>query len=146
MEGEVMLNNSREYRLHVTADGCFYACRKMLKADAEERWYKNDSNCVVSPIYELFFCSDKKLMSEYLYLWVKRNEFFRYTGFHSIASVRNNFDYNLITELCIPIPEIKIQQSVVDIFLTYKKRKEISENLKKRINDMCPILIKGSLI
>jgi type I restriction enzyme, S subunit len=108
--------------------------------------WTNDSNCVVSPIYEVFFCSDKKLMSEYLYLWVKRNEFFRYTGFHSIASVRNNFDYKLITELCIPIPEIKIQQSVVDIFLTYKKRKEISENLKKRISDFCPILIKRSVI
>jgi glutathione synthase/RimK-type ligase-like ATP-grasp enzyme len=29
-----------EFRLHVTSDGCFYACRKAMKADtpAEERW------------------------------------------------------------------------------------------------------------
>lgn len=38
---------SREYRLHVTEDGCFYTCRKMLKSDVpdDKRWYRNDSNC-----------------------------------------------------------------------------------------------------
>ncbi len=38
---------NREYRLHVTADGCFYTCRKMLKTDTPEkdRWFRNDSNC-----------------------------------------------------------------------------------------------------
>lgn len=36
----------REYRLHVNSDGCFYTCRKMLKADTPEgkRWFRNDSN------------------------------------------------------------------------------------------------------
>lgn len=39
---------NREYRLHVTNEGCFYACRKMLKRDAPKnvRWYRNDANCV----------------------------------------------------------------------------------------------------
>lgn len=39
---------SREYRLHVTSEGCFYTCRKMLKEDTPEnqRWYRNDSNSV----------------------------------------------------------------------------------------------------
>lgn len=43
---EEYMNYSREYRLHVTALGCFYTCRKMLKNEAKERWFKNDSNCV----------------------------------------------------------------------------------------------------
>lgn len=44
---EKFYNYSREYRLHVTAEGCFYTCRKMLKSDTPEanRWYRNDSNC-----------------------------------------------------------------------------------------------------
>lgn len=37
---------SREYRLHVTSEGCFYTCRKMLREDAEERWHRHDNNCV----------------------------------------------------------------------------------------------------
>jgi D-alanine-D-alanine ligase-like ATP-grasp enzyme len=36
----------REYRLHCTEKGCFYSCRKMLKEDAESRWFRNDSNCI----------------------------------------------------------------------------------------------------
>lgn len=43
---EKYYNYSREYRLHVTENGCFYTNRKMLKADATDRWYRNDSNSV----------------------------------------------------------------------------------------------------
>jgi hypothetical protein len=39
---------NREYRLHVTKDGCFYACRKMIRDDVpkDKRWFRNDSNSV----------------------------------------------------------------------------------------------------
>lgn len=37
---------NREYRLHVTKDGYFYTCRKMLRNDAEERWHRHDNNSV----------------------------------------------------------------------------------------------------
>src|SRR5699024_3762831 len=45
---EKFYNYVREYRLHVTQDGCFYAIRKMLKRDTPEeyRWYRNDDHCV----------------------------------------------------------------------------------------------------
>lgn len=47
---------TKEFRLHVTEDGCFYACRKMLKADAEERWHRHDTNSVwiieENPLFE----------------------------------------------------------------------------------------------
>lgn len=37
---------SKEYRLHVTKNGCFYTCRKMLKNDAEVRWHRHENNSV----------------------------------------------------------------------------------------------------
>lgn len=39
---------NREYRLHITADGCFYTCRKLIKEETPEdkRWFRNDSNSV----------------------------------------------------------------------------------------------------
>ena len=45
--GEAFFTGMREYRLHVTKNGCFYTCRKVLKADTPEdkKWYRNDSNC-----------------------------------------------------------------------------------------------------
>lgn len=43
---EKFYNFSREYRLHVTSEGCFYTCRKVLKEETpkDKRWYRNDSN------------------------------------------------------------------------------------------------------
>ena len=40
-------NYAREYRLHVTEEGCFYTCRKMMKLDTpeEDKWFRNDANC-----------------------------------------------------------------------------------------------------
>lgn len=45
---EKFYNFAREYRLHVTKNGYFYSCRKMMKRDTpdENKWYKNDNNCI----------------------------------------------------------------------------------------------------
>ena len=45
---EKFYNMSREYRIHVTEDGYFYTCRKMLKTEipVEKRWIRNDSTCI----------------------------------------------------------------------------------------------------
>lgn len=45
---EKYYNYNREYRLHISKNGCFYTCRKMLKTEApqEARWYRNDQHCV----------------------------------------------------------------------------------------------------
>jgi len=39
---------NREYRLHVTKNGCFYTCRKMLKNDTpdDKKFQRHDDNCV----------------------------------------------------------------------------------------------------
>ena len=45
---EKYYNYAREYRLHVTEDGCFYACRKMMRFNTPDKnkWFKNNNNCV----------------------------------------------------------------------------------------------------
>jgi type I restriction enzyme S subunit len=45
----------------------------------------------------------------------------------------------------IPLPDIGVQKSIIDIYNAYMVRKEINEKLKAQIKDICPILIKGSL-
>lgn len=39
---------SKEYRIHVTNDGCFYTCRKLLKNETpeSEQWHRHDENSV----------------------------------------------------------------------------------------------------
>lgn len=57
---EEFKNYNREYRLHCTNEGCFYSARKMLKSDIpdENRWFRNDSNCVWITEYKVIKDND----------------------------------------------------------------------------------------
>lgn len=100
---------------------------------------------VVSPIYEVFSVNNERLLSDYLAIWLKREEFDRYARFNSWGSARENFSFDEMCEVKIPIPDIEIQQDIVKIYKAYILRKEINERLKEQIKNICPILLKGSL-
>ena len=101
---------------------------------------------VVSPIYEVFGVKDKnKLCPEYLFLWLCRKETIRYAFYNSWGSARENFVYDDLCTIKMPIPDISIQNSIVNIYKCYIERKEINEKLKQQIKNICPILIKGSI-
>ena len=108
--------------------------------------YTNDEPCVVSPMYSVFkIINIDKVLPEYLMLWFSRTEFQRYTWYYAAGSVRDTFDFNLMQQVEFPIPDIEIQQDIVNIFETYNTRRDINEKLKEQIKDICPILIKGSI-
>ena len=100
---------------------------------------------VVSPIYEVFSVNQSKLLSQYLAIWLSRREFDRYARFNSWGSARENFSFENMQDVEIPVPEIDVQKSIVDIYDAYIMRKEMNERLKAQIKDICPILIRGSL-
>lgn len=108
--------------------------------------YTSDEPCVVSPMYSVFKVIDTdKILPEYLMSWFGRTEFQRYTWYYAAGSVRDTFDFNLMQEVKFPIPSIETQKDIVNILTAYNTRKEINEQLKAQIKDICPILIKGSL-
>lgn len=76
---------------------------------------------------------------------MNRAETQRFAGFISFGTTRDIFTFEDLGEIAIPIPNIEIQQDIVNIFTVYQKRIEISEQLKAQIKDICPILIRGSL-
>lgn len=104
-----------------------------------------DKPLVVSPIYEVLSVNQEKLLPQYLAIWLSRTEFDRYARYNSWGSARENFSFEDMQNVEIPIPPINIQQSIVDIYNVYLTRKEINEQLKAQIKNICPILIKGSL-
>lgn len=102
--------------------------------------------CIVSPMYIVFeVINANRLLPEYLMLWFERKEFQRSTLFYAMGSVRDTFSFDLMQEVAIPIPDIKVQKAIVEIHSSYIRRKTINERLKAQIKDICPILIKGSL-
>lgn len=109
---------------------------------------RNDSHqsYLCSSSYIVFKVNDvNEILPAYLSMLFERSEFDRYSRFNSWGSAREIFDWEEMQEVRFPIPDIEIQKDIVNIFETYKARKEINDKLKAQIKDICPILIKGSI-
>mgnify|MGYP001021130998 CR=1 FL=1 len=104
-----------------------------------------DEPLLVSSISEVFGTDVEKLLPEYLMLFLTRPEFDRYARFNSWGSARETFNFDDMCDVEVPIPDIKVQKAISDIYAVYVDRKHIDDRLKERIKNMCPILIKGSL-
>lgn len=108
----------------------------------------NDSEetYICSSSYVVFRCKDEDmLLPQYLMLYFSRAEFDRYARFNSWGSARETFGFDDMCNVRIPVPDIKVQKAISDIYTAYTARKEINEKLRSQIKEICPVLIKGSL-
>lgn len=105
----------------------------------------NKIKAIISWNNTAFYIKNKDLIPEYLMLWLSRKEWDRKVKFDSWGSSTEVYSFESLCETKIPIPDVNIQQSIANIYNIYSRRKEINEQLKAQIKDICPILIKGSL-
>lgn len=104
-----------------------------------------DTPIIISPAYSVFDMKREDILAEYVMMWFSRKEVDRLGWFMSDASIRTNLDMERFYEIRIPVPDLEVQKSIVEIYQVYNSRKEINEKLKTQIKDLCPILIKGSI-
>ena len=104
-----------------------------------------DEDIVVTSVNEVFSTNENKLLPEYLVMFFNRTEFDRYARYHSWGSARETFTWDDLIKVQIPIADMEVQRSIVDIYTAYKQRRSINEKLKAQIKAICPILIKGSI-
>ena len=107
--------------------------------------YNKEDPIIISPAYTVLEIKDDSVLPEYVMMWFLRKEVDRLGWFMSDASIRTNLDMERFYEIEIPIPELRIQKAIVEIYAAYNVRRDINEKLKARIKDICPILIKGSI-
>ena len=107
--------------------------------------YDKEEPIIISPAYTVLKTKDNSILSEYIMMWFSRKEVDRLGWFMSDASIRTNLDMDRFYEIEIPVPDLKVQNSIVEIYNACNKRREINERLKTQIKDICPILIKGSI-
>ncbi len=101
---------------------------------------------VVSSVDKVFKSKDENILDlQFLSLFLSRKEFDRYARFNSWGSAREVFTMDDMNDVAIPIPDIFIQKEIVKIHKCYIERQRIAAQLKEQINNLCPILIKGSL-
>ncbi len=100
---------------------------------------------IVSPAYTVLKLKSTSVLCLYIMLWFSRKEVDRYGWFASDGSIRSNLDLDRFYEMEIPTPSLDIQNNVVKIYCCYLERQRIAAQLKEQLNNLCPILIKGSL-
>ena len=101
---------------------------------------------VVSSVDKVFKSKDENILDlRFLALYLSRKEFDRYARFNSWGSAREVFTMNDMNDVEIPIPDISVQREIVNIHKCYIERQRIADALKEQINNICPILIRGSL-
>ena len=121
---------------------CF-ACNLMhIGRDVKIPIAYNDTNkdIAVSPAYYVFKIKGTEknnILGYYLEMLLTRNEFGRLAWFHTDSSIRGNL---LVSELCdiqIPLPDIDIQQELVDTYNGLKALAEQNEALSKPLTEAC---------
>ena len=105
----------------------------------------DEETCIVSSIYTVFETDQNYLLPEYLFIWFNRSEFDRYARFNSWGSARETLAWDDLGRFQIPLPDVEIQQDIVEIFTEYNNRRRIADRLKNLQKSICPILIKGAL-
>ncbi len=138
-------SNSNLTGRKIVRKGMFAYCTQLNNENVAIA-YRTDEDCVVSSVYDVFEIIDKnQLVPEYLMLWLIRPEFGRFVYWASEGSAYEFLGYSNLADYLIPVPEIKIQREIANIYNAYTLRKEINEQLKLQIKEICPVLIRGSI-
>ena len=100
--------------------------------------YDKDESILVSPAYTTFIIKDKsEILPHYLFIQFNRFQMDRYGWFLSDGSIRSNLDWGIFCDIMIPLPDIDIQQELVDTYNGLKALVVQNEALIKPLNEAC---------
>ena len=125
----------------------YFACNLMhIGRDVTIPLAYNSSheNVAVSPAYYTFHIKEEKkdaILPEYLEMILTREEFGRLAWFHTDASIRGNLPEKDFKEILIPVPQIDIQQELVDVYNGVKALAKQNEVLIEPLSKACEAFI-----
>lgn len=81
--------------------------------------YRTEGLCIVSHLYMVFYLTEegKKIIDPlWLYIYFRRSEFCREISFRNFGSQRPEFNFNDMSDIVVPLPDIEIQHKYVDVY------------------------------
>lgn len=75
--------------------------------------YRTDGLCIVSHLYMVFYLTEegKRIIDPtWLYIYFRRNEFLREVTFRNFGSQRPEFNFEDMSDIIIPLPDLPTQQ------------------------------------
>lgn len=89
------------------------------RLELESIAYRTEGLCIVSHLYMVFYLTDegKKIIDPmWLYIYFRREEFCREVTFRNFGSQRPEFNINDMSDIIVPLPDIKIQRKYVNVY------------------------------
>ena len=81
--------------------------------------YRTEGLCIVSHLYMIFYLTEegKKIIDpQWLYIYFHRDEFKREVTFRNFGSQRPEFNFNDMSDIIVPLPDIDTQRKYVGIY------------------------------
>ena len=97
---------------------------------------------IVSPSYTVFRLRSNQIIPKFLFILFRRNEFLRSTLFYAIGTIKDDFSYERMEEVKIPLPPIEIQQSIVNLYNCLEEAKKIASEAREKLKTLCPALVQ----
>lgn len=107
--------------------------------------YRTGGMCIVSHLYQVFHIKEKYqsiLSAEFLTLYLRRSEFYRYVDYDNFASQRAEYNLRKLGELLIPLPSPAEQQKVVNAWRAFREIKEQNEAKAAPLMQLCQSYIQ----
>ena len=107
--------------------------------------YRTGGMCIVSHLYQVFHIKGKYqsiLTAEFLTLYLRRSEFYRYVDYDNFASQRAEYNLRKLGELLIPLPSPAEQQKVVNAWRAFREIKVQNEAKAAPLMQLCQSYIQ----
>ena len=101
-----------------------------------------DSTVIVSPSYTVFRIVSNKIIPKFLFILLRRKEFLRSTLFYAIGTIKDDFSYERMQEVKIPLPPLEVQQSIVNVYNCLEEAKKIAKEAREKLKTLCPALVQ----
>ena len=108
--------------------------------------YRTEGLCIVSHLYMVFYLTDegKKIIDPmWLYIYFRRAEFCREVTFRNFGSQRPEFNFNDMSDIIVPLPDIKIQRKYVDIYNAMLANQQSYERGLEDLKRVCDAYIEN---
>lgn len=106
--------------------------------------YRTEGLCIVSHLYvvfELNVLGRQCIIPEYLYLYFRRDEFFRQITYLNFGSQRPEFNFFEMSDIRIPLPSMEVQRDLVATYEGLKRLAEDNEALIAPLTEACQAFI-----
>lgn len=107
--------------------------------------YRTGGMCIVSHLYQVFYIKEKYqsiLSAEFLTLYLRRSEFYRYVDYDNFASQRAEYNLRKLGELLIPLPSPTEQQKAVNVWRAFREIKVQNEAKAAPLMQLCQSYIQ----